>query len=50
MNANGIVNVASAIVTLAVIATVVSSPQSAQVIRAVGDAFGGALRAAKGTR
>ena len=50
MNANGILNVAGAIVTLAVIATVVSSPQSANVISAIGSAFSGSLKAAKGTR
>lgn len=50
MNANGIVNVASAIVGLAVIATIVSSPQSANVIKAIGSAFAGSLSAAKGTR
>lgn len=48
MNADKIVNVASAIVTVAMVTVIVSHPQSAKVIRSVGDAFSGALRAAMG--
>lgn len=48
MNPSGIVNVLGAIVTVALVTTVVSHPQSAQVIRAFGDAFAGSLRAAQG--
>lgn len=50
MNVDKIVSIASAIVTVAMVTTVVSHPQSAQVIRAVGDAFSGSLRAAMGSR
>lgn len=48
MNANGIVNVLGAIVTVALVTTVVSHPQSASIIRSFGDAFAGSLRAAQG--
>ncbi len=50
MNADKLVNVASAIVTVALVTTIVSHPQSAKVIRAVGDAFSGTLRAAMGSK
>ena len=50
MNADKLVNVASAIVTVALVMTIVSHPQSAKVIRAVGDAFSGTLRAAMGSK
>ena len=48
MNPSGFVNVLGAIVTVALVTTVVSHPQSAQVVRAFGDAFAGSLRAAQG--
>lgn len=48
MNPSGIVNVLGSIVTVALVTTIVSHPQSAQVIRAFGDAFAGSLRAAQG--
>lgn len=41
-------NVLGAIVTVALVTTVVSRPTSASVIRAMGDAFGGSIRAAMG--
>lgn len=48
MNLSGILSVASAIVTVALVTTVVSNPGSANVIKAIGDGFSGALRAAQG--
>lgn len=44
--AERITTVALAIVTLAVVAVVVTSPRTASVIRALGGAFTGALRTA----
>ena len=41
-------NVAGAIVTVALVTTIVSRPTSAQVIRSMGDAFAGSIRAALG--
>lgn len=43
-----IANVAAAIITVALVTTVVSRAESANVIRAMGDAFGGSIRAAMG--
>ena len=48
MNADKLISVASAIVTVALVTTIVSHPNSAKVITAVGNAFSGALRAAQG--
>jgi len=48
MNASGLINIGMAIVTVAMITTVVSHPESSAVIRAFGDAFSGSLRAAMG--
>lgn len=48
MNADKLISVASAIVTVALVTTIVAHPQSSQVIRAVGDTFSGSLRAAMG--
>ncbi len=48
MNGNALFNIGSAIVTVALVTTVVSRPTSAQVIRAMGDAFAGSIRAAMG--
>lgn len=48
MNLNGIFGVASAIVTVALVTTIVSHRESAQVIKAMADGFSGALRAAQG--
>lgn len=41
-------NVLGSIVTVALVTTIVSRPQSAQVIRAMGSAFAGSIRAALG--
>lgn len=41
-------NVLSAIVTVALVTTIVAHPNSAQDIKAMGDAFSGSLRAAEG--
>lgn len=43
-----IFNVLSAIVTVALVTTIVAHPQSSQDIKAMGDAFSGSLRAAEG--
>lgn len=48
MNADGIVAILGAIVTVALVTTIVSHPESANVIRAFGDSFSGSLRAAQG--
>jgi len=41
-------NVVGAIVTVALVTTIVSRPNSARVIKAMGDAFSGSIRAALG--
>jgi hypothetical protein len=43
-----VANVLGAIVTVALVTTIVSRPTSATVIRAMGDAFSGSIRAALG--
>ncbi len=48
MTPDKIVNVLSAIVTVALVTTIVSRPTSASVIRAAGEAFSGSIRAAMG--
>lgn len=48
MNADKIANIGAAIVTVALVTVVVSHPQSAKIIRAIGDAFSGSVRAAMG--
>jgi hypothetical protein len=48
MNFDKIANIFGAIVTVALVTTVVSRTSSATVIRAFGDAFAGSLRAAQG--
>jgi hypothetical protein len=45
---NGIVGVAAAIVTVALVTTIVSRPESAKIVKAIADGFSGALRAAQG--
>ena len=42
----GLFNVMGAIVTVALVTTIVSRPTSAAVIKAMGDAFAGSIRAA----
>ncbi len=48
MNANNIFNVAGAIVTVALVTTLVSAPNTAAVIGALGTAFSSSLKAAMG--
>lgn len=48
MNADKAINVLGAIVTVAMVTTIVSRSTSAQVIRAFGEAFSGSIRAALG--
>lgn len=48
MNLDKLANIAGAIVTVALVTTVVARSNSANVIRAVGDAFSGSIRAAMG--
>ncbi|UGC97984.1 hypothetical protein [Rhodococcus phage P19] len=48
MQTNTIVNVLGAIVTVALVTTIVSRTESANVIRSFGDAFSGSIRAAMG--
>jgi len=45
---NTIINVMGAIVTVALVTTVVANANSANVIRAFGDAFSGSIRASMG--
>jgi hypothetical protein len=48
MNLDKLFNVAGAIVTVALVTTVVSHSNSAKVINAIGSSFSGALRASMG--
>jgi Flp pilus assembly pilin Flp len=48
MNADDIWSLAAAIVTVALVTTIVSRPTSAQIITALGNAFSNSLRAAQG--
>jgi hypothetical protein len=48
MTGDRVFNVLGSIVTVALVTTVVSRPQSAQVIRAMGAAFAGSISAAMG--
>jgi hypothetical protein len=48
VNLNSIVSVLGAIVTVALVTTIVSHKESASVVKAFGDAFSGSLRAAQG--
>lgn len=48
MTGDKVFNVLGAIVTVALVTTIVSRPTSASVIRAMGDAFAGSIRAALG--
>lgn len=45
---NRLFDVLGAIVTVALVTTIVSRPESATVIRAMGEAFAGSIRAALG--
>lgn len=48
MNLDGILGVAGAIVVLAVVATVVQSPETSGIVEALGNAFSGSISAARG--
>lgn len=48
MNADKALSIGSAIVTVALVTTIVSHPGSAKVITAIGNSFSGAIRAAMG--
>jgi hypothetical protein len=48
MTIDKVLSIGAAIVTVAMVTTIVSNANSAAVIRAVGDAFSGSLRAAMG--
>ncbi len=48
MSMDGVLNVAGAIVTLAVVTMVVTGKNTSQVIRAIGDTFSDSIRAASG--
>lgn len=48
MNFDKLFNIVGAIVTVALVTTVVSHSQSASVINAIGSSFSGSLRAAMG--
>lgn len=45
-----VANVAALIVGLAIVATLVASPQTAQIVKAIGATFSGSIQAAKGAR
>lgn len=46
MNLDGLFNIAGAIVTLAVVTVIFTSPQTANVIKATGNAFSSSIKAA----
>lgn len=48
MNADKAISIGASIVTLAMVTVIVSHPTSATIIRATGNAFSGAIRAAMG--
>lgn len=48
MNLDGVFSIASALVTVALVTTIVAHKESANVIKALGTAFTGALSAAQG--
>ena len=48
MNADKLFNIMGAIVTVALVTTIVGHPQSAAVIKAIGDAFSGSISSALG--
>lgn len=48
MNQSKVVDVLGAIVTVALVTTIVSHPQTARVVTAFGNAFANSLRAAQG--
>lgn len=48
MNFDKVFNVAALIVGLAIVATLVASPNTARIVTSLGNAFTGSIRAAKG--
>lgn len=48
MNADKLLNIGGAIVTVALVTTIVSRSNSANIIREIGSAFSGSIRAAMG--
>lgn len=48
MSANNVFDVMAAIVTVALVTVIVTKPNTAAVIRAMGDAFSGSIRVAMG--
>lgn len=50
MNAKNIFDIMGAIVTVALVTTIVSHPESANVIKAIGSAFSGAVGSAMGNK
>jgi hypothetical protein len=48
MDLNGVLGIASALVGVALVTTIVSHPNSSKVIGAIGSAFTGALKASQG--
>lgn len=50
MNLSGIFGIAGAIVAVAMVTTIVSHKESANVVKAIGNAFGGSLLAAQGIK
>lgn len=48
MNLNSIANILGGIVTVALVTTIVASPNTANIIRAFGASFSGSIRAAMG--
>ncbi len=48
MQVNNLMGLAGAIVTVALVTTIVTRPESKAIIKAIGDSFSGALRAAQG--
>lgn len=48
MKASSLVDIAAAIVMVALVSVVVTSPNTSQVISAMGNTFAGAIKAAKG--
>lgn len=50
MQVNNIWGLAGALVTVALVTTIVSHPESKDVFKVIGDAFQGSLRAAQGLK
>lgn len=48
MKANSIIDIAAAIVTIALVTVIVGSPNTSTIIGAIGNTFSGSIRAASG--